>query len=223
VIVPQTELDLIIGKRKRRSMWLPVERGSQGERKPCRFEVGQCVPLQVRPGTKSTRITVTEFSLTTLAMMTDSDASAQGYLGGLRGARVAWERAYGPWRADREAWAVRFILGDHSALYAQHAERYLTRKMGGGRSLTTDPARAARGEGAVPSFEQMQYAAAAADRRQMEARKALERFLRVMRAEEALLAPHQGSYSEEQKLALDRLRRRIGSIEKHLDSDIVPV
>ena len=141
----------------------------------------------------------------------------------MRGARVAWEAAYGPWRADREAWAVKFNLGDHSALYAQHAERYLTRKMGGGRSLTTDPARAARGEGAVPSFEQMQYAAAAADRRQVEARKHLKRVLRNIHAELAGLAPHQGSFGEQEKLALDRLNRRVGSIEKHLDSDRVPV
>lgn len=223
MIVPEGELELITGKRKRRAMWLPVERGAQGERKPCRFEVGQCVSLQVKPGQKSTKITIVEFSLTTLGLMTDSDATAQGYVGGLPGARVAWERSYGPWRDDREAWAVKFNLGDHSALYAQHAERYLTAKMGGGRSLTTDPARAARGEGAVPSFEQMQYAAAAADRRQLEARKHLQRALKNIRTEIAGLAPHQGCFGEQEKLALDRLNRRVGSIEKHLDSERVPV
>jgi hypothetical protein len=214
VIVPEGELELIVGKRKRRAMWRPVTRGSQGERQPCPFEVGQCVPLQPKPGVRGTKITVTSFSLTTLGMMTDSDATQQGYLGGIRGARAAWEAVYGSWRDDREAWAILFNLGDHSAFYRDHAERFLNRKLGAARDYTYDPAKAVRGEGAVPSADLAPMAARAERQREEAAEKALRQTLRTIEASIRDMEPHESSLDKQTKKDLRWMRRRAAQIRK---------
>lgn len=210
------EIDLITGKRKRRQMWLPVTRGSQGERQPCPFEVGQCVSLQPRSGVKGTKITVTAFSLTTLGLMTDTDATQQGYLGGLRGARAAWEAAYGPWKPDREAWAVQFALGDHHKFYEDHAEKYLRAKMGGARSYTDVPGQGVRGEGAVPSAELEPMAARAAQQRELAATSALRIVLASIEREVRTMEPHEASLAKEVKVNLRWLRRRAAQIRREL-------
>ena len=210
------EIDLITGKRKRRQMWLPVTRGSQGERQPCPFEVGQCVPLQPKPGVKGTKITVTGFILTSLGMMTDADATQQGYVGGLRGARTAWEAAYGAWSLYREVWAISFNLGDHSQFYRDHAERFLNAKLGAARDYTYDPAKAIRGEGAVPSADLQPMVARAALMRRQAAQNQLRSTLRTIQASIRQMEPHEGELDQDTKKDLRWLRRRAGQIEKAL-------
>jgi hypothetical protein len=217
VIVPQEELDLVTGKRERRAWWLPVTRGPSGERQGCPFERGQCVPLQARPGVKGERITIIDVKLTTLGLMTDADATQQGYLGGLRGARAAWEAAYGTWSVDRECWALRFARGDHSAFYASHSEKYLRAKMGGGRSYTTDPARGVRGEGAVPAADLEAAARNAAKHRTEAAQLALKATLRTIEQSIRELAPHEASLDKQTKADLAWMRRRAARIRKELE------
>lgn len=195
-------------------MWMPVTRGSLGERQPCPFEVGQCVPLHPKPGVKGTRITVTSFSLTTLGMMTDSDATHQGYVGGLCGARAAWEESYGPWREDREAWAIQFNLGDHSKIYADHAEKYLRAKMGGARPYTTLPGQGVRGEGAVPSADIEPMAERAARQREEAAKNALRQTLRTIEASIRDMEAHESSLDQQTKKDLRWMRRRAAQIRK---------
>jgi hypothetical protein len=193
VFVTQAELDLINEKR-RRAMWLPVTRGTMNQIRSCPVEVGQLVGLQPRVGVAGLKVTVIEPPLlTTLATMTESWARLQGYTF-LAHAQEAWERSYGPWAPDTPAWAIRFAVGDHTALWRANAERYLKAKTGGGRSYTTDPALAAHGEGAVPRADEMRFAAAAAARRDAEQQEvlksgltAIRRQIKRMRAAEATL------------------------------------
>ena len=95
----------------------------------------------------------------------------------VEGARAAWSRSYGPITEETTVWAISIVLGDRTAFYARHAERYLRGRTGGGRDYTIDPRQAARGEGAVPRESEMMFAATAAERRRVEAHKALENVL----------------------------------------------
>ena len=202
-------------------MWQPVTRGSQGERQACPFEVGQCVPLQPKSGVKGTKITVTGFVLTSLGMMTDTDATQQGYVGGLRGARTAWEAAYGAWSPDRECWAISFNLGDHSQFYRDHAERFLNAKLGAARDYTYDAAKAVHGEGAVPAADLGPMSARAAEQRELAAVAQLRMILRNIERDIRTMEPHEASLSQGVKKNLRWLRRRAAQVKRELDEPFV--
>jgi hypothetical protein len=67
------------------------------------------------------------------------------------------------WTVD--GWLVRFVLGNRTAFFAKHRERYLKRK---GVGITTDPKLAVKGEPAVTTEEEMQLARSARARRDLE-------------------------------------------------------
>lgn len=221
MIATAEEIDLVLReKRPRRQMWLPVTRGTHGERQACPFEIGQCVPLQPKRGVKGVKITVVSFTLTSLATMTDADATQQGYVGGVRGARDAWERLYGPWRGDCEVWAIRFNLGDHSKIYADHQERFLKAKLGGARDYTHDPSKAVRGEGAVPDADLAPMAARAALQRRQAAESQLRSTLRTIEASIREMEPHEGELARDIKKDLRWLRRRARQIRQALGEPV---
>lgn len=169
MIVSEEEVALV-KRGKRRELWLPVERGSMGQRKACPLELHQVVPLQTRPFEKGVKISIHEAPvLTTLGYMTLDSARRQGYLN-LTDARMHWERSYGRWSEDREAWAVQFVLGDFTRFFQSEPERYLRAKMGGARAYTTRPEEAVGGArdaglNAVPYEEDMRNARNAAAQR----------------------------------------------------------
>jgi hypothetical protein len=202
-------------------MWLPVTRGSQGERQACPLEKGVVAKLCAKPGVKGVPITPTDIVLTTLSAMTDSDATRQGCVGGLRGAREAWEGSYGAWNPDREVWHIDFNKGDHSDMYEKHQEKYLRRKMGGGRSYTDLPGQGVHGESAVPSSEVQPMAELAARQRELAAVAQLRTVLRNIERDIHTMEPHEASLAKEIKSNLRWLRRRAAQIRKELGEPFV--
>jgi hypothetical protein len=204
-------------------MWVPVERGTVGQRMACPVELGQLVSLQPRPFVKGTAVTISKPPLlTTLGLMDDKDARAQGYRFGLAEARRAWEAVWGRWAEDREAWKLIFMLGDYASMFRGEQERYLIAKMGGGRSYTTEPERGAHGEGAVPRAQQAGFARAARDHREAEAEQALRGALRRIEAEIKELSRHRTSLPAEALSDLQWLERRAARMKARLNGRAAP-
>jgi hypothetical protein len=213
VIVSPAELELV-QRGKRRMMMVPVERGSTGARRPCALAVETVVKLQPKAGVKGTAITVTEIVLSTLGLLTDADARQQGYTFRADGLEAFVNSHGGQASDDREVWAVRFVLGDQTAFYRGHQERYLRRKMGGGRSYTTNPAEGVFGEGAVPDVELVGFAAQAAATREEEGRLRLQNALVTIR--QAIAETDGMEIAPEARKDLAWMRRRAARIEKQL-------
>lgn len=189
MFVPKEEIELITGKAKRRSMWLPITRGTVNQVQACPVELGQCVRLQPHVGAKSTAITITEHPLlTTLGLMTATDARHLGY-SSLQGALDAWRLSYGPPGDDVPLWVVRFIRGDRSGFYRARAEKYLKAKMGGARAYTTLPELGVFGEGAVPDADLASFAGDAfhdrEDAAEAETKATLKTILKAIKSLEA--------------------------------------
>jgi hypothetical protein len=213
VVVNPVEIELV-KRGQRRAMLLPVERGTTGERRQCPLEVGKVVKLQERPFTRGVPITVTEITLTTLAMMTEADARQQGCKFRAHALEAFVNSHGGQASDDREVWRVGFTLGDHSAFYRQHQERYLRAKMGAGRSYTTLPGQGVFGEGAVPDVELAGFAAQAAATRAEEGRLRLQNALVTIR--EAIADTDGIEIAPEAQKDLAWMRRRAARIEKQL-------
>jgi hypothetical protein len=211
VLIPQAELDLVTSKR-RTAMWFPAGRGTLGQLSPCTVELGQVIGFQVRAFTKSTRVTVAEKPfLTALGTMSATQARQQGY-DTVQAAREAWRRSYGQDRNDTLTWVFAFVLGDRSAFFAEHAERYLKAKMGGGRSYTTDPDRAVHGEGAVPDADLAGMAHLAGVCQEEEEQATLRETLRTIGKE---IAKHDGKpLPKEVAKEVAWLRRRAARLEE---------
>lgn len=220
MLLSEEELKLVKDGRKR-ALWLPVERGSMGQRRACSLKTETVYSLQSRLFLKGVKVTVTNPPLlTTLGLMSDTDAARQGYRL-LSQARRAWESSYGPWRSDREVWSVEFVLGDLTWAYEKHAERYLRSKMGGKhpRAYTTNPGEAVGGVRnaslhSVPHEDQVRYASEAAARRAAEAQRALRQLLKgVEKAVDAIMA-HRGDLSDEVIKELGYLERRANGLRE---------
>jgi hypothetical protein len=130
MIVTQAEIDLVNNK-KRALMLLPVEYGKHGERKLCPIEEEASISLQPALFVKGTKVTITFIERRPVGELTDADGRHLGYAGIVR-ALEAFHATHGD---HAEVWAAAFVLGDRTAFYRKHAERYLKRK---GVSLTRD-------------------------------------------------------------------------------------
>jgi hypothetical protein len=184
-----------------------------GQRRACPVEEHACVSLQPAAFKKGVRVTITSVVLRAFEPLSDTDVRNLGHFS-QEGARAAWRRSYGPVTPETTVWAVSFALGDRTAFYGQHAERYMKAKMGGGRSITTDPARAVRGEGAVPAEDEMRFAAKAALTRRVEAQKALERGVGVIEREVREMRGH--DLDEASRKDLEYLEDRAARMRKRL-------
>lgn len=218
MIVPPEEIKLVTGPAKKRSLWLPVVRGSslgpgdRGHRRPCPVEAQTVVKLQPRIFVKGTAVTISETVLTSFGVLGPADAREAGYKF-LAHARTAFEHSYGAMTGDTELWIVRFVLGDHTKGLAVHAERYLS---AGRLNLTSDPQRAAHGEQAVPLESEMKFARDAALRREAESAKALQRLHGRLYAAVTEIEGAGVDLSPSAREEVRWLRRRVKRIEKEL-------
>lgn len=147
--------------------------------------------------------------------MSDASARAQGHAGGPRAAKAAFARSYGPADDDTEAWAIRFIRGDHSRFWTSNQTKYLRAKMGGGRPYTTDPGKALR-EHSVPDADQLQYAAVAEFEREAHAHAAAEQTLHEIEKGIKKLKPHRDELDEAVLKDLEWMERRARGLRAHL-------
>lgn len=205
MIVPQAEINRV-QRGLRRQMMLPMERGAMSELLPCPVELGACVRLQSRPFEKSTRITVIEIAVGTVADLSDAQAQRQGY--------ASVQRAHDAWRqrhSIEDVWILSFARGDHSAFFHDHAEQYLKAK---GVGLTRDPNKGVRTEPAVTTAEQLELARRARDHRDEEQRVKLKVERRKILA--ALDAMEGLELGEEAFKDLRYIRRRLARVDRTL-------
>jgi hypothetical protein len=205
MIVPRSEIHLANSRRKR-VLWVPAERGSIGELKPCKHQPGDLVSLQPAPFVKGTAVTVTSIEPhpRLLDDMTDQDAALVGYQK-IRLAKETWGRQHGQ-TIGRSVWVVHFALGDHTEFMDGHRERYLRRK---GVGLTDDPKKAIGTEPAVTTAEQLKLAAKAREKRGTEER---QRLVLRKRAWETLLADLRGAGYEEKDVRF--VERRLAAMNR---------
>jgi hypothetical protein len=193
VIVSQAEINIVTRGRCRRLL-LPVERGELGELLSCPLEEGRCFSLQPAAFVKGTRVTCTSVEVSTS--------------GHVEGALIGPAHS-GP--TDRAVWVITFVLGDRSAFYSRHRERYLKAK---GVGLTDDPNKAVRGEPAVTEEEQLAIAAAASARREAAVREEFGTERQVIKA--AIGRLRKNEFSTEIEKDLRFMERRLAGIERKL-------
>lgn len=210
MIVSKAELELV-NRGKRKQMWLPTLRGDKGQLLPCPVEPEQAISLQPSHGVKGTRVTVLTVTPGRLSGMTDADVRQLGVYGGVKAAIAAFARQHGLVAAEAEVWIVQFALGDLTAFFSRHRERYLRAK---GVGTTTDPKLAARGEPAVTTEEELQLARKARDRRRLEEHQALRREKRVI--EEAIRRLREQGFSKAIEGELRLAERRVEKAERLL-------
>jgi len=200
---------------RRTALWVQVERGSQNQRKACPVEAHTLVSLQPAAFKKGVKVTLTGILLRAFFPVDIIDARSLGSVS-VAGAVAQWSKAYGRPTDDTEVWVISFVLGDRTAFYRKHAERYLKAKMGGGRTITTDPLLAARDEQAVPREDEMRYAAQAATERVTAAQDALWDTLAVLEREIKKLAPHRDGLDKAALQDLEYMERRAASMRREL-------
>jgi hypothetical protein len=130
LVVTQAEINLILGKTRRRMMRLPISLGPCGEHQPCPVREGCSYQLQSRAGSKGqATITIVEVYPEKLAAITLADARREGYAG-IQGALDAWTRTHHKPSHDESVWVILFAKdkdGDTAAFLAQKQPVYLAR------------------------------------------------------------------------------------------------
>jgi hypothetical protein len=199
-------------KAKRATLLLtPARRGELGEQLPPP-ERGAVVSLQLRAGARGTRVTIAEdATLTTWPLLGHAEAKRAGYAS-RQAALADWTAQHGAPGDDALVWAVAIVLGDRSAFFAEHSERYLRRKMGGGRAYTTDPRFAVHGEGSVPDANLATFAHRATQRREESEQAQLAESLRTIR--QALAKLDGVPMSKDIAKEVNWLRRRAARLEQ---------
>jgi hypothetical protein len=199
-------------KAKRATLLLtPARRGELGEQLPPP-ERGAVVSLQLRAGARGTRVTIAEdATLTTWPLLGHAEAKRAGYAS-RQAALADWTAQQGAPGDDALVWAVAIVLGDRSAFFKEHSERYLRRKMGGARAYTTDPRFAVHGEGAVPDADLATFAHRATQRREEEEAARLANTLRTIR--EAIADLDGLALQKDIAKEVNWLRRRAARLEQ---------
>jgi hypothetical protein len=199
-------------KAKRATLLLtPARRGELGEQLPPP-ERGAVVSLQLRAGARGTRVTIAEdATLTTWPLLGHAEAKRAGYAS-RQAALADWTAQHGAPGDDALVWAMAIVLGDRSAFFAEHSERYLRRKMGGARAYTTDPGQAVFGEGAVPAADLDVIARRARQTREEEETARLTNTLQTIR--DAIAELEGVAMPKESRKDLDWMRRRAAKIEQ---------
>jgi hypothetical protein len=167
VIVPQSEINLINGKMRRRMMRVPVRYREDGSREPSPVAKGRAYKLQRRRGVKSdATITVTSVERQKLGAISERDARREGYAS-IQGALQAWGAQHGDAHPDRLVWVIEFVRGDLSEQY-EAARPLLLARTG---NYTHSPSLAVSAEPEVIDPEAAERMAAESRRHRAEAQR----------------------------------------------------